>query len=90
MSSIFESQGRLRENIKALENMPQSSLVDRYMKDLDREEDELIQTRQQIEALSSRRSGILSDIKAKRSTLRAMADEYREHGRIVSPAFDGI
>lgn len=52
VQAIVESQTRLRENIKALEKMPESPLMTRYMTDLDHEEDELIAARKQLTQLA--------------------------------------
>lgn len=51
VQKIYESQRRIRENIKAMEKMPTSSLVQRYMDDLNKEEDDLIATREATEKL---------------------------------------
>merc|ERR1712070_1290847 len=49
VEKIYESQKRIRENIKAMEKMPTSTLVQRYMDDLNKEEDDLIATREATE-----------------------------------------
>jgi ubiquitin len=49
VKKIFENQARLRDNIKSMENVRTGSLLDRYMSDMDREENDLIETRQRIE-----------------------------------------
>ena len=51
VEKIYESQKRIRENIKAMEKMPTSTLVQRYMDDLNKEEDDLIATREATEKL---------------------------------------
>merc|ERR1711972_215461 len=49
IQKIFENQSRLRENIKSLEQVRSGTLLDRYMNDMDKEENELIQTRRRLE-----------------------------------------
>jgi len=49
VKKIFENQGRLRENIKSMEYVRTGSLLERYMNDMDKEENDLIETRQRIE-----------------------------------------
>jgi len=49
VKKIFENQGRLRENIKSMEHVRTGSLLERYMNDMDKEENDLIETRRRIE-----------------------------------------
>merc|ERR1711881_615694 len=49
VKKIFENQSRLRENIKSMEAVRTGNLLDRYMNDMDKEENDLIETRQRIE-----------------------------------------
>merc|ERR1712232_63817 len=49
VSKIFENQSRLRENIKSMEHVRTGSLLERYMSDMDKEENELIETRKRSE-----------------------------------------
>jgi hypothetical protein len=49
VKKIFENQARLRDNIKSMENVRTGTLLDRYMSDMDREENDLIGTRQKVE-----------------------------------------
>jgi ubiquitin len=53
IAKVFQNQQRLRENITALHKVAtqSGSLVDRYLKDLDREEDGLIAARSRVEEL---------------------------------------
>lgn len=51
IQATFSNQERLRENIKSLEKVGKNALTDRYLADLDKEEDQLIQTRTTIAAL---------------------------------------
>merc|ERR1712039_667171 len=50
VTKIFENQSRLRDNIRSMENVRTGTLLDRYMSDMDREENDLIETRQRVEA----------------------------------------
>jgi len=63
IKTIFQNQARLRENIKSLENMTGSELVKRYMHDLDKEEDDLIQTRKQIEGREIEQAKVEAELK---------------------------
>jgi ubiquitin len=45
---VFENQNRLRENIKSLEKVQNDTLVNRYLVDLNREEDDLIRVQKAI------------------------------------------
>lgn len=50
-SVIFSNQKRLRENLESLSEHQSSTLVRRYLADMDREEDELISARKRMQAL---------------------------------------
>jgi len=49
VKKIFENQERLRENIRSMEHVRTGSLLERYMSDMDKEENDLIETRLRIE-----------------------------------------
>lgn len=49
VNKIFENQKRLRENIKSMEHVRTGSLLERYMNDMDKEENDLIATRKRME-----------------------------------------
>eukprot|EP00927_Polykrikos_kofoidii_P085461 TRINITY_DN9302_c2_g1_i1.p1 TRINITY_DN9302_c2_g1~~TRINITY_DN9302_c2_g1_i1.p1 ORF type:complete len:830 (+),score=124.96 TRINITY_DN9302_c2_g1_i1:55-2544(+) len=49
VQKIFENQARLRENIKSMEHVSTCALLERYMNDMDKEENDLITTRQRLE-----------------------------------------
>ena len=54
IKEVFTNQSRLRDNIKSMEKLQNcSSLVQRYLKDLDKEEDDLKNTRSLIANLES-------------------------------------
>jgi len=63
IKKIFENQSRLRENIKSLEKILDSDLVRRYLKDLDRQEDDLNNTRKKIATLVEEEANINEQIK---------------------------
>merc|ERR1712129_96423 len=68
VNKIFENQSRLRENIKSMEAVRTGSLLDRYMNDMDKEENDLIQTRQRIEEAEEAVAGLSQE--ATRLTLQ--------------------
>ena len=49
VKKIFENQTRLRENIKSMEHVRTGTLLERYMNDMDKEENDLIATRRRME-----------------------------------------
>eukprot|EP00438_Fugacium_kawagutii_P026482 Skav202793 [mRNA] locus=scaffold326:628597:630413:+ [translate_table: standard] len=61
VTKIFENQTRLRENIKSMEHVRTGSLLERYMNDMDKEENDLIQTRQRIEAVEEQNAKLTND-----------------------------
>merc|ERR1711998_823971 len=69
VKTVFENQVRLRQNIQSLEKVSQSKLVDRYCKDLNNEEDDLIKKRKQIDELSEKHNSL----RAKLSNLKLEA-----------------
>jgi len=77
-TAIYTSQERLRANIKSLEKMPGSDLMARYMRDLDREEDDLIQTRAKIEEHNSTNNGLVDEIEERWSELVRIATSLKE------------
>jgi len=63
IKKIFENQSRLRDNIKSLEKILDSDLVRRYLKDLNRQEDDLNSTRKNITELVEEEAQINEQIK---------------------------
>ena len=51
IKAISENQERIRQNIKPLEKIEKSVLMERYLKDLNTEEDDLQNTRREIERM---------------------------------------
>jgi hypothetical protein len=62
IKEVYDNQSRLRENIKSMEKVASSKLVDRYLVDLDKEEDDLIDTRQVITALEVQMAALERDV----------------------------
>jgi len=58
VEKIFENQSRLRENIKSMEAVRTGSLLDRYMNDMDKEENDLIEARKRIEAAEESKAAL--------------------------------
>eukprot|EP00435_Cladocopium_sp_Y103_P050651 s972_g15.t1 len=61
VAKIFENQTRLRENIKSMEHVRTGSLLERYMNDMDKEENDLIETRKRIEASEEQNAKLSND-----------------------------
>jgi len=64
IKQVFQNQARLRENIRSMEKVSNSSLVERYLKDLNQEEDNLIKARQSIENLDKQKREQESQLKS--------------------------
>ena len=64
VSEAFKNQDRLRENIRSMEKVGTNKLTDRYLKDLDKEEDELIQTRRAIARLEEEEANLVREMSA--------------------------
>jgi hypothetical protein len=78
ITKIFQNQTRLRENIRSLEKLTQSDLIKRYLKDLDKEEDDLQKTRGQIELLNEEKSRVELELKDLRYKTSSDASKRRE------------
>jgi hypothetical protein len=78
IKQVFQNQARLRENIKSLEKVSNSSLVDRYLKDLNQEEDNLIKTRQAIDHLERQKVQTEGELKALKLNLTSAASKHLE------------
>ena len=72
---VVENTTRLRDNIKSLEKFPKSSLIGRYTKDLDKEEDILLNTRTTIEKLAADLVKIERDIQVMKTDLSDEANK---------------
>jgi len=71
IKAVFNNQARLRENIISLEKVNNNDLVQRYLIDLNREEDDLIQTRQSISLLQNQ----ITTLKDKLNELKAITKD---------------
>jgi hypothetical protein len=63
INKVFQNQTRLRENIRSLEKLTESDLIKRYLKDLDKEEDDLQKTRSAIDQLESEKARVQAELK---------------------------
>lgn len=55
------------------------------MRDLDLEEDQLIQTRQQISELSAELTTLTEALKKARTKVKSIAEDFRETGKMPPP-----
>lgn len=74
VTTTFENQQRLRENIKSMEKVSSEKLVNRYLVDLNNEEDALIEARKTIATLDQ----ALVDIERERGRLRLQISQQIE------------
>ena len=93
VSEAFKNQDRLRENIRSMEKVGSNKLLERYLKDLDKEEDELIQTRRAIARLEEEDAGHVRQMSATLLELGAavqrLRDEHKEEESADAP-FDSV
>jgi len=76
---ILQTQTRLRDNLKSMEKIPNSSkLVERYLSDLNLQEDELIKIRKSIDEAETSKSNDEIDLQSKRSGCSAVASKLLE------------
>lgn len=75
VEKVFTNQARLRENIKSLEQLTESSLVKRYLKDLDHEEDDLMATRNLLDQYQAELQELNSVVKDARLSLTALCNK---------------
>ena len=61
ISKNHQNQSRVRENIRSLEKMPTSDLMKRYLKDMDKEEDDLKLLKVEAEKLAKERTDLLKE-----------------------------
>jgi len=85
ISKVFQNQTRLRENIKSLEKMSDSELVKRYLKDLNKEEDDIQKTRDVIDALEKEKLDVQSEIKGAKYESVTEARKMREEWEAQEP-----
>jgi len=76
---VFENQERLRQNIKSLEKVQNcGSLVSRYLTDLNRDEDDLQQTRKDVEGLEEQKAALENELGQLELRIAARAQRLRE------------
>jgi len=79
VKETFTNQDRLRENIRAFEKFGSNVLTERYLKDLDNEEDDLLAMRQATAALEEADAALIAEMKAKLLVLTADVARVREN-----------
>jgi len=85
INKVFLNQTRLRENIKSLEKMSDSDLVKRYLKDLDKEEDDLLKTRESIDNLEKEKRQVNKELKDAKYATSTEARKMREDWEAQHP-----
>jgi len=79
IKDVFDNQKRLRENIKSMENLSNcDTLLNRYLSDLNKEEDDLASTRKEIKSLSESLKGSQDETESLITNLQLLCDKYRE------------
>jgi len=78
ISEAFKNQDRLRENIRSMEKVGSNKLTERYLKDLDKEEDELIQTRRAIARLEEEDAALVREMSAALLELGTQVQRLRD------------
>jgi len=85
INGIFTNQERLRSNIKSMEKIDSSDLMKRYLRDLDKEEDDLQKSRIEINKMQTTRANLNREIKDLRVSL---STEARDAKRTLDQGFD--
>merc|ERR1712176_506760 len=62
VEKIFQNQQRLRENIKSMEHVRTGTLLDRYMSDMDKEENDLISTRKRMDQADEQMASLTAEM----------------------------
>jgi len=78
IKEVFTNQDRLRENIRSFEKFGTNVLTERYLKDLDAQEDDLIAARKAIATLEEADATLASEMKAIRLVLAADVARFKE------------
>merc|ERR1719401_254314 len=79
VTKIFENQSRLRDNIKSMEAVRTGSLLDRYMNDMDKEENDLIETRRRIEEAEEAQASLSQEAAKLTLQIAMKAKEVQNH-----------
>lgn len=82
IKSIFENQERIRLNIKSLEKIDKSNLMERYLKDLNTEEDDLQETRREIKTMQEEYNQKQRELEDIQASLKHEAKETQKNLRI--------
>lgn len=78
VTRVNENQDRLRKNVQSLEKQSQSTLVERYLADMNREEDELILARKAKEQFDRELESAQMSLKAMEQELFLQARKARQ------------
>lgn len=78
IKAIFENQDRIRQNIKSLEKIEKSVLMERYLKDLNTEEDDLQNTRREIKRMQDEHNQKQRELEEKDAALKHEAKETQK------------
>ena len=78
IKAIFENQERIRQNIKSLEKIEKSVLMERYLKDLNTEEDDLQSTRREIKKMQDEHNLKQRELEDKDAALKHEAKETQK------------
>ena len=89
IAEAFTNQERLRENIRSMEKVGTNALLTRYLKDLDKEEDDLIQTRRAIARLDEEDAAYVRQIGAAQlelgTVVQRLRDDFRDEESADAP-----
>ena len=80
--TTIENQQRLRSNLGKLENFSQSPLVTRYMRDMDRQEDELLAARKRLATLKQNQALLKKKMEVAAKKLLKLAQTIRKAIRV--------
>lgn len=78
IKATFENQDRIRQNIKSLEKIVRSALLDRYLADLNAEEDDLQQTRREIKIMQVEYDKKQRELEENEAVLKQEAKEFQK------------
>mmetsp|Transcript_17860 Transcript_17860/g.27605 ORF Transcript_17860/g.27605 Transcript_17860/m.27605 type:complete len:387 (+) Transcript_17860:555-1715(+) len=79
IKEVFTNQSRLRDNIRSMEKLKTcSKLLERYLSDLDKEEDDLLKTREQIAVLTKTIQDTKNLLGTAEIDLTRLCDNYSE------------
>jgi len=78
VNKIYTNQERLRSNIQSLEKVKNDTLVERYLKDLNNQEDDLIATNHALEELAEEKTEAMAKVRALQMQTAAEATKLRE------------